>query len=137
MCRVVTIVLALLSALAAPAVAMPLSPGGRAEAFATCIGTYTAEAAHRRLSDGAEAEAAAARQAAFRALAEAVAPHLATASGPAPSEIDLRARTVQARMAQRARLSDAAFHPDAGRRARAADAAAESRAACDRLLLGA
>lgn len=129
--------LAFLPALAAPAAAMPLSPGARAEAFATCIGTYTAEAAHLRLFDGAQAEAAAARHAAFRALAEAVAPHLAAASGSAPSEIALRARMVQARMAQRAHLSDATFHPDAGRRARAAAAAAESRAACDRLLLGA
>jgi len=118
---------------------MPLTPAARAEAFATCTGTYTAEVEHARLFGGAPVAAAEARRAGFAALSDAVSPHLA-ASGAAeggPASAELRALRVQARLAQRALLSDATFHTDPGRRSRAAEAAKRRRAACDGLLLGA
>jgi hypothetical protein len=134
-----TVAALLLSALPAAGGGVPVTAAERAEAFATCAGTYAGEAEHMRLFDGAHAAELESRRAGFAALTEAVAPHLGPVGAPegGPTAAELRALRVQARLAQRALLSDAAFHPDPGRRARAAAAATRRRDACNRLLLGA
>ncbi|MGR3495092.1 hypothetical protein [Citreimonas sp.] len=113
----------------APVLAMPLDPGERAKAFATCLGRYAA-AAEYAARTGADADTPAARREMFADLLEAVTP----GSGVRPSSLSryrLGAKNAQARLFRMSLSTQ-----DAVRARTAASVARREMSMCDQLILG-
>ena len=112
--------------------AMPASSVDLAQAFAACVGRYSASLEHSWLV-GLSGDEARTRRETFRTLLEAVEPD-ARAAGMRPS--DLLGYRINAKMAQ-AQLLSAAQYSDDPRRKRIAIARARSQMrACELLLIG-
>ena len=113
--------------------AFPISPGQRAQAFAYCAGAYLAVAEHRGSLDGTVQDHALDRRALFADMLEAVTPD-AIAFGTPPGQIT--ALRVQARAELRRLLAMSEFNMTPERARPARQAAEQTIARCNALLLG-
>jgi len=120
--------------LASPGSALPISPSERAKVFAVCAGHYSALVEHQRLFDGQASEASTERRDVFAMMLDAVWPDAVAYGVPEPAAMAWR---VEAKAVQAALLSASVFNmvPE---RARPAKRVAQANIArCDALLLGA
>lgn len=113
--------------------AFPTSPGQRAQAFAYCAGAYLAVAEHRGSLDGTVQDRAMDRRALFADMLDAVTPDAIAFGTPSGQITALR---VQARADLRRLLAMSEFNMTPERAQPARQAAEQTIARCNALLLG-
>lgn len=123
----------LISLVAGPGSALPVSPSERARVFAVCAGHYSALVEHQRLFDGQASEMSTERRDIFAVMLDAVWPDAVAYGVPEPLGMAWR---VEAKAVQAALLSASVFNMVPERSRPAARVAEANIARCDRLLLG-